>query len=148
MNSGTHVCQLIAVLETNYIELLEHPTSHFHEGSSLAKRLKEMLTQMLTHCRRQNLPQVQELSAAIRGSPIEDYLSSNDLPILISTLEPSAVFHVAQFGLYSRATEISPRSGDHTSTESMSASVSLRYGITFSGGSDTSMVSNSCFMAQ
>ena len=144
IHSGTHDYQLIAVLEIDYTEFMAHQTSHFHEESSLTNCLGEMFT----HCRRECLPRVQENSAANQGLPIEDYLSSNDSPIPLSILEHSADFPVSQPGSHSRATEISPRSRDHTSTESMSASVCIKYGITFSGGSEGSMVSNSCLMVQ
>jgi hypothetical protein len=132
MNSGTHDSQLIAVLESAYVELMEHMASHPHEEDSLVKRLREMLTR----CQRQNPHQVQEPLAVIQVSRTVEYLLSDDLPLQLSSLKPSAVSRVAQFGLSSR---------ENTTTESMSASVSYKYATTFSCGSGCSIVSNSCY---
>jgi len=140
INSGTYDSQLGAVLETHYAEFLNHLCSLSPEESSLVKRT----TEILTHCR-SHLPQVQEDPATIRGSRVEEYLLSDDLPI--SFIPESVVSHVAEFGLWFKATERSSRSRDHTSTDSMSASISIgnKPGITFSAGSGCSIVSNSCW---
>ena len=140
MSSGTQDSELVAVLENDYVELVEHLPAHTHGEKSLIERLRGMLAE----CRSQNLPQVQELSAAIPDSRIEDYLLSDDCPIQLSALRPSIASHVTQFGLRFNVTETLPRSRDHTSTESVSVSGSSnKYGVTCSIGSGASIVSNS-----
>ena len=140
ISSGSHGSELIAVLETDCVELIKRLTTHPHGKDSLVKHLREMLT----NCRSHNTPQVQEPSATIPGPRVEEYLLSDDLPLQLSALGPSIVSHVAQFGLHFNATEMPPRSRDRTSTENTSNSVSHEYGVTFSAGSGASIVSNSC----
>lgn len=140
MNSGTHDSRLIALLESDCVDLLPHLASEPNEEDSLADRIRKMLA-----CnQRQNFPHTQDTSEAVQVSRIEEYFLS-DLPIHFATFQPSAVSYVAQFGLPSRATELAHGDGDGTSTSNVSASVSRKYGMTYSV-SEITGISDSIFM--
>ena len=142
MNSGTHDSRLIALLESDYVDLLPHLAPEPNEEDSLPERIRKMLARN----QRQNSPRIQDTSETVQVSRIEEYFLS-DLPIHFATFEPSAASYFAHVGVPSRATKLAHGDGDRTSTASASASasVSRKYGMTYSV-SEVTGISDSIFM--
>jgi hypothetical protein len=141
MKSGTHDGRFNKFLERDYVELLPYLASESNEEDSLARKIREALNCI----QRQVSSHLRSTSGTVQASRLEEYFSS-DLPINLATPEPSAITHVGQFGFSSTATDPVQGDLDLTSTESLSASISYKYGLTYSL-SEITGISDSIFMA-
>lgn len=123
--------ELVTLLEKDSDKLGPHLIAESPKG----EHLKENMQQALLRIQSQSPILLECIPESSQRSPLEEYLLSTDLPILLATFESSATSISSRFKLPSRVTSLSQKSHDKTSTTSIIASSSYMshpYGMSFS----------------
>ncbi|OBT97382.2 hypothetical protein VE01_04275 [Pseudogymnoascus verrucosus] len=138
MNSGAHDSQLILRLGSDFIKLFLNVDNESNESDSLVETFRQELRQGLG----QN-SDFQDILKATRDVAIDQYLLANYPDHCV---RPKYLTDTTQFGWLSGAANSAHIDKDLSSTGSLSASVSHKYGLTYSCG-EISGISDSIFMA-
>lgn len=120
LRSATQDRELNVLLERDSHKLLLHLNCESYGEGFLIESIKKALVRIqgLSPLPMQHIPE------PVQPSPVEEYLLSPDLPILMIALEPSAIPRVSRFGLSSGITLSAHGNKDRTSTASVTASTS------------------------
>lgn len=136
MNSGTHDNQLIHRLGSDFIKLLLNVDNESSEGVALVETFRQELLQGENSDSQDNLKVTRDVA-------IDQYLAANYPAYCV---RPKYLRDTTQFGWPSGAANSAHIDKDPSSTGSLSASVSHKYGLTYSSG-EISGISDSIFMA-
>ncbi|KFY71056.1 hypothetical protein V499_08708 [Pseudogymnoascus sp. VKM F-103] len=138
MNSRTHDSQLIHCLGSDFIKLLLNLDNESNDSVAFVETFRQELLQGLGH----NSDSQDNLKVT-RDVAIDQYLAANYPDCCVP---PQYLTDTTQFGWLSGAANSTHIDKDLSSTGSLSASVSHKYGLTYSCG-EISGISDSIFMA-
>ncbi|OBT78568.1 hypothetical protein VF21_00954 [Pseudogymnoascus sp. 05NY08] len=138
MNSGTHDSQIILRLGSDFFKLLLNLDNESNENVALVETFRHELL----HGAGQNSDSQDNLKVA-RDAAIDQYLIANYPDYCV---RPKYPMDATQFGWLSGVANSTHIDKDLSSTGSLSASVSHKYGLTYSTG-EISGISDSIFMA-